>query len=134
MTCENCGRDEVPEGAHCNNCGHQNRLPVPQIASPSRTAEYVSGSLIGVFLGGIATLVLCLGGTWLMDVSRPWLQPGVVWAAETLVVLAATIYLFSRRGRRQQPFIWSMFVATAFVALGGLAVCDAILFSTWNTK
>ncbi len=137
VTCENCGRDGVPEGAHCSSCGHQNRPPGTQSRPISRTSEYVSGSIVGGLLGGPAFLILGLVGSLvssiLVDFRRPWLKPGAIWIGETLLVLVATSYLFSPRGRRLRPFIWSMFVATAVVALGGLAVC-AIGVTGWNTK
>jgi hypothetical protein len=109
-------------------------LPPAPAASPNTAAQVVFGGCAGLVLGCTLGALLLLVPAFLQGAGgRNGMSNrsvGTIWLIESGLLLVALIYFVLPVAHRIPPFVRSLAIATAFVALGGLSLCDVFALST----
>jgi hypothetical protein len=148
MTCESCGAPDAVPGGYCSRCGHFNPVPAalapagpeppalpPAPAAPNSAVVQVvfggcAGIIVGSILGGVLLLVpMMLTGLNGNAGGLGDRSVGLVWLAESAGLLAAIVFFALPVAKRVPPFVRALAIGAAFVALGGLSICDTIALS-----
>ena len=116
MNCPNCGSDNAAGAGTCANCGQA-------LTTKTLPPNLAPAILLGAPAGFIVFVGLVASAAYFGDKHTPF-----VWGFELVGLIAAVVVLLSAPSRNAlNPGLRAFLLTTAWIGLGGMALCNAIM-------